>query len=215
MKDILKDNKKIFLPLGGLLMLVIIAMISSSQAFDFFNTSLDNINTLETYSKAEYILESDKEYSAIIQTTYGDIEIDLFEDETPISVNNFVFLSTKNFYDGLTFHKVIGDFIIQGGDPEEDSTGDAGYLYSDIVTDRNMEEYSVGMANAGNLDSNGSQFFIVCENADVTEIEGKYTIFGEVISGYSIVDSICNVSVDDDYKPTNKVEIESVRIIED
>ncbi len=213
-KAILKDNKKIFLPLGGFLVLIILAFLASGSDFDFLDSSLDSLDNTGSFTEAEYILETGIDYSAIIKTTYGDIEIDLFEDETPISVNNFVFLATNNFYDGLTFHKVIKDFIIQTGDPDADSTGDAGYLYSDIVTDREMDEYSVAMANAGDLNSNGSQFFIVCGDADVSDINGEYTVFGEVTSGTSIVDSICGVSVDDNYKPINDIKIESVQIVE-
>ncbi|NMC09342.1 peptidylprolyl isomerase [Candidatus Microgenomates bacterium] len=213
-KDILKDNKKIFLPLGALLLLVIMAFLFSDSDFGIFDSSFEGIDDSVKYTEAEYVIDSDTNYSAVIKTTYGDIEIDLFEDETPISVNNFVFLAENDFYDDLTFHKVIKDFIIQGGDPGADSTGDAGYLYSDIITGRKMEEYSVVMANAGNTDSNGSQFFIVCGDADTKSIDGEYTIFGEVVSGTAIVDSICNVSVNDNYKPINNVEIESVQIVE-
>lgn len=214
-KDILKDNKKIFLPLGGLLLLIIVAFVASDSGFGILDSSFEGIDNTVTYTEAEYIIDTDIDYSAVVKTTYGDIYIDLLENETPISVNNFVFLSSNNFYDGLSFHKVIKDFIIQGGDPKEDSTGDAGYLYSDIITNRTMDEYSVAMANAGNQDSNGSQFFIVCGNANTNSIDGKYTIFGEVTDGKAIVDSICNVAVNDNYKPINNVEIESVQIVED
>ena len=214
LKDILKDNKKVFLPLGGFLVIIIIVLIASSTGFEYLGNSFDNLSSDKSFSKADNVLVSGKDYSAVIKTTYGDVTIDLFEDEVPVSVNNFVFLVGKDFYDGLIFHKVIKNFIIQTGDPSGNSTGDAGYLYTDIITDRKMEDYSVAMANAGNNDSNGSQFFIVCGDADVSEIDGEYTIFGEVTSGKAIVDSICNVSVDENYKPLNDVEIESVQILE-
>jgi len=212
-KDILKDNKGMFLPLGGLLLLVLILMFSSNMGINLFSP----LDTLEqkTFTKAEEVLEEGIDYGAIIKTSQGDIQIDLFEDEVPISVNNFVFLSANKFYENLTFHKVIEDLVVQTGDPKADSTGDAGYLYTDEITNRTMKEYSVAMANAGDTDTNGSQFFIVPEGSNTSNLQGKYTIIGEVTSGFVVVDAIENVTVDEDYKPLNDITIQSIQILED
>ena len=212
-KDIFKDNKKMFIPLGILLLIAVAVTLAPQLGFEGYDptTPLNN----KEFTKAEAVLESNVDYGAILKTSQGNIEIDLFEDETPVSVNNFVFLSGKGFYNGLTFHKVIRDFIIQTGDPDADSTGDAGYTYTDIITSRKMEPYSVAMANAGDTDSNGSQFFIVCGSAETTSIDGEYTIIGEVTSGTAVVDAIANATVDDEYKPLNDITIESVQILED
>lgn len=212
-KGILKDNKEIFLPLGGLLVLVLIIILGSGSSMDLFNP----LDTLENkrFIEAEKVLEDGRDYAAIIKTSQGEIEIDLFEDEVPVSVNNFVFLSAQKFYENLTFHKVINNFIVQTGDPLADSTGDAGYAYTDIITNRRVEPYSVVMANAGNETSNGSQFFIVCEGADTSSIQGEYTVIGEVTNGFVVVDAIGKATVDGNYKPLSDITIQSIQILED
>jgi len=212
-KGILKDNKGIFLPLGGLLVLVLIIILGSGSSMNLFSP----LDTLENkrFVGAEDVLEEGRDYAAIIETSQGRIEIDLFEDEVPVSVNNFVFLSAQGFYEDLTFHKVINNFIIQTGDPLADSTGDAGYMYTDIITERRIEPYSVVMANAGDVNSNGSQFFIVCEGADISSIQGQYTVIGEVTSGFVVVDAIEKATVDENYKPISDITIQSIQILED
>ncbi len=212
-KGILKDNKEIFLPLGGLLVLVLIIILSTGSGMELFSP----LDTLEhkRFIEAEDVLEEGRDYAAITKTSQGEIEIDLFEDEVPVSVNNFVFLSAQRFYEKLTFHKVMKDFIIQTGDPLADSTGDAGYTYTDIITDRRVESYSVLMANAGDETSNGSQFFIVCEGADTSSLQGKYTVIGEVTSGFVVVDAIGEATVDENYKPLSDITIQSIQILED
>ena len=212
-KGILKDNKEIFLPLGGLLVLVLIIILSTGSGMELFSP----LDTLEhkRFIEAEDVLEEGRDYAAIIKTSQGEIEIDLFEDEVPVSVNNFVFLSAQRFYEELTFHKVMKDFIIQTGDPLADSTGDAGYTYTDIITSRRVESYSVLMANAGDETSNGSQIFIVCEGADTSSLQGKYTVIGEVTSGFVVVDAIGKATVDENYKPYSDITIQSIQILED
>ena len=212
-KGILKDNKEIFLPLGGLLVLVLIIILSTGSGMELFSP----LDTLENkrFIEAEDVLEEGLDYAAIIKTSQGEIEIDLFEDEVSVSVNNFVFLSAQRFYEKLTFHKVMKDFIIQTGDPLADSTGDAGYTYTDIITDRRVESYSVVMANAGDKTSNGSQIFIVCEGADTSSLQGKYTVIGEVTSGFVVVDAIGEATVDENYKPSSDITIQSIQILED
>lgn len=122
-----------------------------------------------------------------IKTQYGDIVFALFPAEAPLAVGNFVSLTSKGFYNGLTFHRVEPDFVIQGGDPKGDGTGGPGYMFKDEPVTRDYLEGTVAMANSG-PDTNGSQFFIMLK--DTPQLPKKYTIFGMVISGMDVVKSI-------------------------
>ncbi|MDD3475094.1 MAG: peptidylprolyl isomerase, partial [Candidatus Dojkabacteria bacterium] len=158
--DAVKDNKKILLLSFGLLAVAILGLILTDKGITMPEENLvQNNNTLKTYSQPEQVLEEDIDYGAVIKTSMGDIEIDLFENETPITVNSFLFLTKEKFYNGLTFHRIVKDFVIQGGDPDGIGTGGPGYQIPDEITDRGYKAYTLGMANAG-PDTNGSQFFI-------------------------------------------------------
>ena len=126
-------------------------------------------------------LDATKHYAAIIDTSRGTITVDLFPKEAPMTVNNFVFLAQHHFYDGLTFHRVIPDFMIQGGDPAGDGTGGPGYQFKDetdpTLNSHQFQKGTLAMANAG-PDTNGSQFFITHKATDW--LQGKHTIFGQV-----------------------------------
>lgn len=122
---------------------------------------------------------------AYIKTTKGEIVFELFA-EAPIASSNFIALANKGFYNGLTFHRRVEGFVIQGGDPKGDGTGNPGYRFADEPVSRNYTKGIVAMANSG-PDTNGSQFFIML--ADY-ELEKNYTIFGQVLSGQEVVDSI-------------------------
>lgn len=144
------------------------------------------------YSKApEMALDSSKTYSATIETTRGPIEINLFAKEAPLTVNNFVFLAREGFYNGTVFHRVISNFMIQGGDPTGTGTGGPGYRFADEVGPGNVPHRhrtgALSMANAG-PNTNGSQFFIT--HAPQPHLDGKHTVFGTVVSGQDVVDSI-------------------------
>jgi cyclophilin family peptidyl-prolyl cis-trans isomerase len=146
----------------------------------------------------------------------GDIEIDLFEKETPKTVENFVKLSKEGFYNGLIFHRVVKDFVIQGGDPEGTGRGGPGYQFDDEITERKYTKYSLGMANAG-PNTNGSQFFITVgsiQDVNLRNLDGKYTLFGIVTSGKDVVDKIAVVNVDENDKPLTPVKMESITIHE-
>ena len=148
-------------------------------------------NYYDTYP--DMIIDSAKEYEAIIRTAKGDMRLYLFDDASPLAVNNFVFLSQQGFYDGLTFHRVIEGFMAQGGDPNGDGTGGAGYQFADeadngLAFDRRG---LLAMANAGR-DTNSSQFFITF--APMPHLDGLHTIFGEVIEGDEVLDQITRVS---------------------
>lgn len=118
----------------------------------------------------------------------GIIKLRLFEDDAPVTVKNFVDLIGQGFYDGLTFHRVIDDFMIQGGDPNGDGTGGPGYTFVDEFNDWKLIRGRLAMANSG-PDTNGSQFFIVTTE-ETPWLDGKHTVFGEVIEGMDIVDLV-------------------------
>src|SRR5215468_12084461 len=134
-------------------------------------------------------IDPNKQYSATFKTSRGEIVCDLFAKEAPKTVNNFVFLAREKFYDGTTFHRVIADFMIQGGDPTASGRGGPGYKFEDEFKG-NPHRHTVGtlsMANAG-PNTNGSQFFITHVKTDW--LDGKHTVFGQVTSGQDIVDKV-------------------------
>lgn len=136
-------------------------------------------------------IDPNKKYSATLKTSKGSIVCDLFAKDAPKTVNNFVFLARDHFYDGTTFHRVINDFMIQGGDPTATGRGGPGYRFEDEINPKtNPHKHQVGslsMANAG-PNTNGSQFFITHIATDW--LDGKHTVFGQVRSGQDVVNSI-------------------------
>ena len=135
------------------------------------------------------VIDPTKAYSATLTTTRGEIVCDLFAKDAPKTVNNFVFLAREKFYDGTVFHRVIADFMVQGGDPTGTGRGGPGYRFEDEVRN-NPHKHQVGslsMANAG-PNTNGSQFFITHVATDW--LNGKHTVFGRVTKGQKIVDAI-------------------------
>jgi peptidyl-prolyl cis-trans isomerase B (cyclophilin B) len=143
-----------------------------------------------TYSKPQTMqIDPDKEYRATIETDKGTIEAELFARDAPKTVNNFVALARDGFYDGLTFHRVISNFMVQGGDPTGTGRGGPGYQFEDETRDNphRHETGSLSMANAG-PNTNGSQFFIT--HAPQPHLNGRHTVFGRVTSGQDVVDAI-------------------------
>jgi peptidyl-prolyl cis-trans isomerase B (cyclophilin B) len=147
---------------------------------------------------------------ATLHTNHGAIELELFDDDAPKTVENFRSLSGEGFYDGLTFHRVIPDFMIQGGCPYGTGTGGPGYQFEDEFNDHKVVRGALAMANAG-PNTNGSQFFIVTTEA-APWLDGKHTVFGEVASGMDVVDSISAVETDARDKPAQPVTIERVEL---
>jgi peptidyl-prolyl cis-trans isomerase B (cyclophilin B) len=145
-----------------------------------------------------------------MQTNHGTIELELFDDDAPKTVENFRKLAGDGFYDGLIFHRVIPDFMIQGGCPQGTGTGGPGYQFEDEFNDHKVVRGALAMANAG-PNTNGSQFFIVTTEA-APWLDGKHTVFGEVSSGMDVVDSISAVSTDARDKPQEPVTIERVEL---
>src|SRR3954452_7936696 len=147
---------------------------------------------------------------ATMVTNRGDIKIELFDDDAPKTVQNFRDLAGKGFYDGLIFHRVIKDFMIQGGCPQGTGTGGPGYTFEDEFNDRKVVRGALAMANAG-PNTNGSQFFIVTTDA-APWLDGKHTVFGQVTDGMDVVDAISATETDARDRPREDVVIESVEL---
>jgi cyclophilin family peptidyl-prolyl cis-trans isomerase len=148
--------------------------------------------------------------NATMQTNHGSIEIELFDDDAPKTVQNFLKLAKDGFYDGVIFHRVIQDFMIQGGDPTGTGSGGPGYQFEDEFNDHKVVRGALAMANAG-PNTNGSQFFIVTTGA-APWLDGKHTVFGQVTSGMDVVDAIEGVETGPGDKPREEVRIESVTV---
>jgi len=149
--------------------------------------------------------------NATIETSHGTIEIELFTDDAPETVANFTKLASDGFYDGLVFHRVIPDFMIQGGCPQGTGSGGPGYTFDDEPNDHSIVRGTLAMANAG-PNTNGSQFFIVTAAA-TPWLDGKHTAFGQVTSGMHVVDAIQSVDRDVRDRPTDDVRMETVSIV--
>lgn len=134
-------------------------------------------------------IDINKNYTVSINTSKGIIEIELYPKHAPKTVNNFIFLSKEGFYDGVTFHRVISDFVIQGGDPTGTGRGGPGYKFEDELIGNPLkhERGVISMANAG-PNTNGSQFFIT--HSPQPHLNGKHTVFGKVVNGIEVVDEI-------------------------
>jgi cyclophilin family peptidyl-prolyl cis-trans isomerase len=149
---------------------------------------------------------------ATMHTNHGAIEVELFDEDAPKTVDNFVKLSKDGYYDGLIFHRVIRDFMIQGGCPQGTGTGGPGYEFEDEINDNKIVRGALAMANAG-PNTNGSQFFIVTTEA-APWLDGKHTVFGRVTSGMEAVDSIEGTETGAQDRPVNDAVIERVEVHE-
>jgi cyclophilin family peptidyl-prolyl cis-trans isomerase len=147
---------------------------------------------------------------AVLNTSEGLVEVELFAEDAPRTVESFTNLAGEGFYDGLVFHRVLPDFMIQGGCPRGDGTGGPGYEFEDEFNDHPVARGALAMANAG-PNTNGSQFFIVTADA-CPWLDGKHTVFGQVVSGQDVVDRISLVERDGRDKPVTPVVIESVEL---
>jgi peptidyl-prolyl cis-trans isomerase B (cyclophilin B) len=147
---------------------------------------------------------------ATMHTSAGAIVIELFDEDAPKTVENFRKLSADGFYDGLGFHRVIKDFMIQGGCPEGTGTGGPGYTFEDEFNQHKVERGALAMANAG-PDTNGSQFFIVTTEA-APWLDGKHTVFGRVGNGMDTVDSIEAIETDASDRPLEPQGIERIEL---
>jgi peptidyl-prolyl cis-trans isomerase B (cyclophilin B) len=139
-------------------------------------------------------------------TNHGDIVLELFDEDAPETVGNFRRLAEDGFYDGLIFHRVIPDFMIQGGCPQGTGAGGPGYTFKDEINEHKIVRGALAMANAG-PNTNGSQFFIVT-TAAAPWLDGKHTVFGEVAEGMDVVDTIGALATDARDRPTQEARIE-------
>jgi len=132
-------------------------------------------------------IDTSKQYNAIIETEKGNLVLELFAGDVPLTVNNFVFLAREGFYDGTTFHRVIPGFVAQGGDPTGTGTGGPGYTFADEFTDQTHVAGALSMANAGS-NTNGSQFFITYTPQH--HLDGKHSVFGQLVNGMDVLEEI-------------------------
>jgi len=155
--------------------------------------------------------------SAVVKTNFGDITIEFFDRKAPKTVANFLNLAGSGFYDGTAFHRVIPDFMIQGGDPlskgtdwSDDGAGGPGYAFEDEINQHKLVRGTIAMANAG-PNTNGSQFFIVTAEA-TPWLDGKHTVFGRVVSGMEVVETIENLPRNPNDHPLQAALINSVEV---
>jgi cyclophilin family peptidyl-prolyl cis-trans isomerase len=195
--------------------LVIIGLILLSAVITYLGTKSVQYREVLTSSVVKRSTESFS--GAVITTNYGAIEIVFLPKKAPNTVNNFVKLAQKNFYDGTKFHRVIKDFMIQGGDPNskgDDRTlygrGGPGYVFKDEINDEPLVSGVVAMANSG-PDTNGSQFFIITAPA-TPWLQGKHTAFAKVVDGMDVVNEISAVATDKNDAPIEPVAVEKVTL---
>jgi len=148
--------------------------------------------------------------TATMKTSEGDIVLELFEEDAPKTVSNFKKLASEGFYDGLIFHRVIPDFMIQGGCPQGTGTGGPGYTFEDEINPHKVVRGALAMANAG-PDTNGSQFFIVTTD-EAPWLDGKHTVFGEVREGMDVVNRIGTTQTDSRDRPVEPIGIETIEL---
>ncbi|MCK4891597.1 MAG: peptidylprolyl isomerase [Candidatus Pacebacteria bacterium] len=182
-----------------------------------FTESIESTNNTDDDLQESSTQEYGANRVAVIETNRGNIKLELFTNDAPKTVENFMKLTNENFYDGIKFHRVISDFMIQTGDPlskdddpANDGTGGPGYSFEDEINSHKVEVGSLAMANSG-PNTNGSQFFIVTEKSQ-PHLDGKHTVFGKVIEGMDIAHLIENVKKDGNDKPDEDVIIKKVII---
>ena len=193
---------------------------TKEQAKQNIQNSMDQENTRLNEALGEVEGDYAKKYSAVlVETNWGKIKIKLYNAEAPLTVNNFLQLADKRFYDETKFHRVIKGFMIQGGDPNSkdgdwsnDGQGGPGYQFADEINTRKLTRGSLAMANSG-PDTNGSQFFIV--TAESTPwLDGKHTNFGFVIEGQEVVEKISAVQTGEADRPLTEVVINGIELLE-
>jgi cyclophilin family peptidyl-prolyl cis-trans isomerase len=191
--------------------------ITKTQEAETSNTNLPKENTtMKQYQSAPtMIIDKSKTYTATMETTKGTMTFNLLAKETPVAVNNFVFLSREGFYTNTKFHRIMSGFMIQGGDPLGSGMGGPGYKFNDEPITREYKKGTLAMANSG-PNTNGSQFFIMHKDYPLPK---NYVIFGEIINGLDVLDAIASTPVvnnemGEPSKPTEDVLIKSIMIEE-
>ncbi|MFB8537081.1 peptidylprolyl isomerase [Enterococcus thailandicus] len=241
-------KKKLMLTLGLAAALLVVAGCSTNQT----TTSSTKASTAESTTESSVDLNAlelpqltnevaANESLVEMTTSEGTIKIKLFPELAPKAVENFMTHAKDGYYDGLTFHRVIKDFMIQGGDPKGDGTGGESIWGEGFETEVSNQLYNIrgalSMARSQDPNSNGSQFFIVQNSDDVHDgllkddypraiidayknggypsLDGQYTVFGQVIEGMDVVDKIAQVETDNNDKPTADVKIESIKVLQE
>lgn len=205
--------KKLSAGYGPILMLVLAMALIAGCGANAANQAGEK--QMKWDKMPDMTIDLNQSYSAVFHTSKGDFTVELFADEAPATVNNFVFLAREGFYDGLKFHRVIESYMIQSGDPNEDGSGNPGYTIPDeFDTDRKFEPGIVAMFNMGKPNTGGSQFFINTgpDSANLNK-HANYSIFGKVDTGMETVLAIAGTPVKDS-KPLEPVIIESIEIVE-
>lgn len=226
------DQKRLYTIIGGVVTVLIIALIvwqvwpepEAEPAVDSTGAAVvEGERPLAALTPAErnnyytaapeMTIDTDKTYEAIITTEKGEMRIRLFDDEAPITVNNFVFLANQGFYDGTTFHRVLADFMAQGGDPTGSGSGGPGYQFEDEFDDSLSFDRRglLAMANSG-PGTNGSQFFITFNGENSAHLTGAHTIFGELVEGDDV---LSNITLRDPGSATPADVIERIDIVEE
>jgi cyclophilin family peptidyl-prolyl cis-trans isomerase len=149
--------------------------------------SIPEVKKMQWDSPPEMMIDTSKKYTAIIETEKGNLVIELFAKDVPVTVNNFVFLAREGYYDGTTFHRVLPDFMAQGGDPTGTGSGGPGYRFEDEFTSHTHVAGTISMANSG-ANTNGSQFFITYE--PTPWLDGKHSVFGQLLEGMDVLKSL-------------------------
>ena len=192
-----------------ILFVTALILLTGCGVEDIENNNKDNLN---------YMSKTETNTQAIIKTGLGDITVELFSNDSPKTVENFVKLAGEGFYDGTKFHRVIKDFMIQGGDPltkdetikNSWGTGGPGYRFADEFNNHKLVKGSLAMANAG-PDTNGSQFFIVTAEA-TPWLDGRHTNFGQVIGGMEVVEQIAGVATTGPDRPVDNVTVINIEL---
>jgi len=171
-------KKKLFIGLGVVIAAVIIVMVVLATMPE----------KPKTYSAPPPMtIDTSKQYTATIETEKGNLVLELFASDVPMTVNNFVFLAREGFYNGLTFHRVVSDFVVQGGCPIGNGRGSPGYQFDDEITEHTHVAGALSMANSG-ANTNGSQFFITFSPQH--HLDGHHSIFGQLVEGTDVLESI-------------------------
>jgi len=179
-------NRSLSRIVGSIFVLVALLLMSCATV----SSEPTPINKPMSYSTPPPMtIDTSKQYTATIETEKGNLVLELFASDVPVTVNNFVFLAREGFYDGTTFHRVIPDFMAQGGDPTGTGTGGPGYKFADEFTKHTHVTGALSMANSG-PNTNGSQFFITY--APQPHLDGKHSVFGQLVDGMDVLKAIKN-----------------------
>jgi peptidyl-prolyl cis-trans isomerase B (cyclophilin B) len=170
-------RKKLLIGLGVVIAVIIIVVVITTMP-----------EKPKTYSSPPPMtIDTSKQYTATIETENGNLVLELFANDVPMTVNNFIFLAREGFYDGLTFHRVVADFVVQGGCPNGDGRGGPGYQFDDEITGHTHVAGALSMANSG-ANTNGSQFFITYTPQH--HLDGHHSVFGQLVDGTDVLESI-------------------------